>query len=226
MQPVLLGVSIALLSVICWPTPYALADDTKVARGTVVAIAGSSLTVKVRDQEMVFSVDAKTFVEARGAGTKARAAAAAGKSGPKLSEVIKTGESVEVNYHDMGGKLHAARIRGISAASAAAATTTTTTASEKTASGTVKSVSATSMTISGSSGGGATFTQSYTIDPDTKVIGKGLGTAAAAKGGRTTITELVHAGDSVTVSYSAKGSALHASEVRVVTAAPRPPTKH
>jgi len=218
--------ALATLAILGWLSPPAHAQDTKSARGTVTAMAADSVTVKTATGDMSFAVDDKTVVEARGAGTKARAAAAAGKSGPKLSEVIKTGESVEVNYHDMGGKLHAARIRGISAASAAAATTTTTTASEKTASGTVKSVSATSMTISGSSGGGATFTQSYTIDPDTKVIGKGLGTAAAAKGGRTTITELVHAGDSVTVSYSAKGSALHASEVRVVTAAPRPPTKH
>src|SRR5436190_16760902 len=113
MQPVLLGVSFALLSVIWWPTPYALAEDTKVARGTVVAIDGKSLTVKVRDQEMAFAVDSKTLVEARGAGTKARAAQAAGKSGPRLADVVKVGQGVAVTYHEMNGVRHASVVRAV-----------------------------------------------------------------------------------------------------------------
>jgi hypothetical protein len=205
--------ALATLAVIGWLTP-AQAQDTKSARGTVTALVADSVTVKTSTGEMTFGVDDKTVVEAPGAGTKARAAAASGKSGPKLADVIKTGQSVEVRYRDMGGKLHASLIRGISAAAAAPAKP-----GDKSSNGTVKSVTATSMTITGSSGGGATFTQTFTIDADTKVIGKGVGTAVASKGGKDTITDLVKSGDRVSVSYAEKGGTLHASEVRITTGA-------
>src|SRR3954452_13881219 len=52
-----------------------------------------------------------------------------------------------------------------------------------TASGTVNTIAAHSMTITGAGGGGATFTQTFTIDDRTKVFAKGAGTAAAANGG-------------------------------------------
>jgi hypothetical protein len=90
--------------------------------------------------------------------------------------------------------------------------------------GTVKSVTANAISISGSSGAGATFTQSFTIEPSTKVIAKGAGTAAAAKGGKLVLTEAVAAGDRVSVSYHEGGGALQASEVRVLTKAARPKT--
>ena len=69
------------------------------------------------------------------------------------------------------------------------------------------------MTISGSSGGGAKFTQTFTIDGDTKVVGKGAGTAT--KGGKVIITDLVANGDRVSVSFHDMGDTLHASAVRV-----------
>jgi hypothetical protein len=215
MQPVLLGVSIALLSVICWPTPYALADDTKVARGTVVAIAGSSLTVKVRDQEMTFSVDSKTFVEARGAGTKARAAQASGQSGPRLADVVKVGQSVAVTYHEMNGLRHASLVRAVAAVSAGNSSLPSEPES-MTSNGTVQAVAPNSITIVGSGGGGASFTQTFMIDERTKVFAKGAGTAAAANGGRARFNELVASGDHVTVSYHKAGGQLHASDVRVM----------
>ena len=71
------------------------------------------------------------------------------------------------------------------------------------------------MTISGSSGSGATFTQTFTIDGTTKVIGKGAGTASAAAGGKTVVTELVGTGDTVSVTYHTAGNTLHAAEIRV-----------
>src|SRR5689334_1808323 len=103
MRTLRLGTSFALLSVALRPTPYALAADAMVARGTVVALSASSLSVKVRDQEMKFAVDPKTIVEARGAGTKTRAAKAGGKAGVSLAEVLKPGQSVAVTYHEMNG---------------------------------------------------------------------------------------------------------------------------
>jgi hypothetical protein len=69
------------------------------------------------------------------------------------------------------------------------------------------------MTISGSSGGGVTFTQTYAIDRDTAVIGPGAGTASAK--GPVTITDLVKKGDRVTVTFVPSGATIRATEVRV-----------
>jgi hypothetical protein len=218
MKRTLIALALLALAVVGWPTTQLRAQETKMARGTVTALAADSVTVKVGDQEMKFGVDAKTNVEAVGAGTKTRQAQAAGQPGAKLSEVVKVGQPVAVSYHEMGGSLHASRIRAIASVPGAGATATAGAAAAggaKTATGTVKSVAATSMTITGSSGSGATFTQTFTIDSSTKVIGKGAGTAAAAAGGKTAITDLVGNGDHVSVTYHAAGNALHAAEVRV-----------
>ena len=216
MKRTLIALALGALAVVGWPTNQLLAQDTKMARGTVTALGADSLTVKVGEQEMKFSVDAKTNVEAVGAGTRTRQAQAAGQAGPKLSEVVKVGQPVAVSYHEVGGSLHAARIRAIaSVPSGAGAGAGAAAAGAKTANGTVKTITPTSMTITGSSGSGATFTQTFTIDSSTKVIGKGAGTASAAAGGKTVVTDLVGNGDHVSVTYHAAGNALHAAEIRV-----------
>jgi uncharacterized protein DUF5666 len=214
MQSILLGVSFALLSVVWWPTPYALAEDTKVARGTIVDIAGGSLTVKVRERQMTFSVDSSTMVEARGAGTKARDAAAVGKAGPSLADVLRVGQGVAVTYHEMNGVLQASHVRAV--ASAPAGTGSISSEPESMLSnGTVQSVGAHSITIIGAGGGGASFTQTFTIDEHTRVFARGASTAAAANGGRAPFNELISNGDRVSVSYHKMGDLLHASDVRV-----------
>jgi hypothetical protein len=49
------------------------------------------------------------------------------------------------------------------------------------------------------------------------VIGKGAGKAAAAKGGRVAITDVIANGDCVSVSFHKAGAdSLHASNVRLV----------
>jgi hypothetical protein len=201
------------------------AQAAKTSRGTVAAMAGDSLTIKAADHSMTFSVDGKTTVEAYGAGTKDRQAQAAGNPGPKLADVIKVGQAVEVTYSESGGTMHASRIRAVnsggaaSGASTAAAKESGGAAAAKTSTGTVQSVSATAMTITGSSGAGAKFTQNFIIDSETKVVAKGAGTAAAAKGGKTSVTDVVAMGDHVVVSYHSMGDKLHASEIRVTTKA-------
>jgi hypothetical protein len=77
-----------------------------------------------------------------------------------------------------------------------------------TAAGTVKSVSATSLTVTS---GGKDMT--FTIDSSTKFIGKGLGTKA--KAGKLTATDAVAANDSVSVAYHDMSGMLHAASVRV-----------
>ena len=81
--------------------------------------------------------------------------------------------------------------------------------------GTVDSVTLTSLSVKGAAGGGATSMRTYAIDNDTKVIARGAGTAAAASGGKLIITDVVAAGDKVSISYHLMGDMLHATEVRV-----------
>ncbi len=135
---------------------------------------------------------------------------------------MKPGDAVEVTYVDApSGALRATHIRSI----LSVGNTGDPKPSELVSNGTVKSVTANAITISGSSGVGATFTQSFNIDPSTKVIAKGAGTAAAAKGGKLVLTEAVAPGDRVSVSYHEGGGALQASEVRVtMKASVRPKT--
>jgi hypothetical protein len=200
----LLATPVLALSVLGWSVGVAAQGDTKTASGTVSAIAADSVTVKVGTTEMKFNVDAKTTVIATGAGTAERKAQAAGAAGPKLSEVIKVGGAVEVTYHDMGATKHAASIRSVASAGAGGGSVSAD------ASGTVKSVSATSLVVTG---GGKDWT--FTIDKDSKVVGPGAGTAAAAAGGKAAITDLVGVGDSVTVTYHEMGAMMHAANVRV-----------
>jgi hypothetical protein len=212
MRRLLLAVPLAALSVIGWPTTHALAQGTKTTRGTLTAMVADSVTVKVGTADMKFSVDEKTKVQAPGAGGKMRQAVTAGKTGPKLADLLKVGDAVEVSYSDAGGALHAATLRKVASAGDAGAP-------GKTSTGKVTAVSATSLAIAGSASGGATFSQTFTIDPKTRVTGRGAGTKAAATGGKVVATDLIGVGDTVSVSYREEGAALHASSVRVTAKA-------
>ena len=213
----LFAVPVLALSVIAFPVrARGAGDDTKTARGTVSAMTGSSVTVKVADKEMKFNVDDKTEVIAKGAGTKSRQAQSKGMAGPKLTDVVKTGEAVRVTYHDMGGTLHAARIEAIASVGTSGGSTSDEkkAAAAKHASGTVKSVSGSNLVVTG---GGKDWT--FSVDGKTNVIGVGLSTKAKAKGSKLTITEALGAGDKVTVTYKGEGSTMHASTVRVTAKA-------
>ena len=81
----------------------------------------------------------------------------------------------------------------------------------------VKSITASSLTVTGSDGKDMTFT----VDAKTKVTGKGVGTAAAAKGkgGKASIADLLGAGDRVSVRYHDMSGTLHAASVERTTKA-------
>jgi hypothetical protein len=199
-------VALALALALAHSQGSALAQAAaKTARGTVTAMGADSVTVKVATVDMTFTVDSKTNVVAAGGSTKERAAQAAGAPGPKLADIIKVGQPISVRYTTTGTTHHASTITAVSSAGEDPAAATT-------SNGTVDAVSATSMTISGSTGP-AKFNQTFTIDSDTKVIGKGVGTAT--KGAKVVITDLVGKGDQVGVSYRMAGTELHATEVRV-----------
>jgi hypothetical protein len=75
----------------------------------------------------------------------------------------------------------------------------------------VKSVTATSLTVSGTDGKDMTFN----VDSKTKVRGKGISTSVAAKGkgGRASITDLLGVGDRVNVTYQDMSGTLQATSV-------------
>jgi hypothetical protein len=80
--------------------------------------------------------------------------------------------------------------------------------------GIVKTVSATSITVTA----GAKET-TFAVDAKTKVHGKGIGTKSKAKAGKPTIPDLLKEGDRVTVTYQQMGAMMHAVSIEVTPAA-------
>src|SRR3954467_2354420 len=193
--------------------------QTKTVKGSVTNVGASSITVKVDGKDMTFNVDAKTTVVAKGASTKTREAQAAGKAGPGITEVVKTGEPVEVVYHEQD--MHAATVRAISAVPAPAAAKSAAPHGEAaakpkgmTATGVVSAVTGSSLTVKEKTGD-ATFS----VDNKTVVSGTGLGTAGRKlmeAGGKTSLADFVTDVDTVTVTYHESGETKTASTVRIV----------
>jgi uncharacterized protein DUF5666 len=223
MRQLVVGV-VAVVFLLSSGVGTASAQPTKTVSGTVTAVGPDSVTVKVKDQDMKFAVDKTTEVIARGGSTAERTAKAQGKSGPALSTMLKAGQSVEVKYHEAA--MHAASIRvlpGAAPAAPAAPAPPAPTTGEKekpkseTVSGTVTSMTGTSLTVKTSAG-----ESTFAIDAKTKIIGTGLGTKtqeAAAAGKKQVLSDVVGVGDSVSVNYHDMAGAKQASEVRVRTKA-------
>jgi Domain of unknown function (DUF5666) len=210
----LLGVSILTLAVVL-AFPRSSPAQNKTARGTVSAVAGDSITVNAGGTEMKFMVDSKTMVTAAGAGTKARAAAAAGQPGPKLNELLKAGEAVIVTYAEMGSMNHASQIQVVPSAGAGGGGVSAekpATEKPRNIDGVAKSVSASSLTITA---GGKDMT--FAVDQTTRVVGTGASTKTQAAGGRIVFTDLVATGNRVSVSYTEAAGAMKATEVRVMS---------
>jgi hypothetical protein len=127
---------------------------------------------------------------------------------------VKVGDNVEVTYHDTNGTLHAAKIRAVASAGRHRGRSCPQIVQRH---GQVRL--GTSLSISGSSGGGATFDQTFTIDSKTKSSAAAPARRRQAAGGKVAITDLVAAGDKVSVSFHDMGGTLHASEVRVTAKA-------
>jgi len=190
--------------------------QTKTVKGSVKEVGANTITVTSAGKDMTFNVDAKTTVIARGAGTKAKAAEAAGKTGPGITEVVKAGEAVEVAYHETG--MHADTVRAIASVPPPPPPPAPKDEADQktkptTESGVVSAVTGSSLTVKGKAGDTA-----FTVDAKTVVSGTGFGTAGRKitdAGGKPTLGDFVHTGDSVTVTYHDTGVAKMASNVRV-----------
>lgn len=121
MRRTILALPLAVFTIAALLATQAHAQDPKKARGKVTAMTATSVSLDAAGTPMSFAVDEKTKVEAPGAGTATRRAEAAGKPGVKLADVIKTGDAVEVSYHDVGGKMQASMIRKVSSVPSSAA---------------------------------------------------------------------------------------------------------
>ena len=221
MKPNLLAIPVTICAIAMLIAAPARAQEAKKARGKVTTITATSLAIDVAGTPMNFTVDAKTNVEAPGGSTATRKAEAAGKAGVALTDVIKTGDAVEVSYADMGGRMHASMIRKVTSVGAATTTggsrmTTADMAKSSThATGKVSAVSATSLTIAGAGAAAQTFA----IDAKTKVVGRGVGTMASKTAGKISATDAIGSGDTVTVSFTSMNGTMHADEIRVTAKA-------
>ena len=183
-------------------------EATKTATGTITAISGSSVTVKTSTGDMTFNIDQKTRVIERGGGTKNRAAQAEGKTGAAANDLLKTGENVEVKYHETG--MHVASIRQIAVVAAPADPS----AKALIATGTVASLTGNSLAIKTASG-----EMTFAVDNKTTITGTGMGTTGRkleAEGSKPTLSDLLKEGDTVSVTYHDAAGTNHASVVRVV----------
>ena len=156
-------------------------------------------------------MNADTKVEAPGAGRQTRKVREAGGSGIKITEFVKTGNPVLVTYRETNGRNQAVSVRPISSAGPGGGSKSE---AAKIASGKVKSITASALTVT-HDGKDLTFA----VDATTKVSAPGAGRATKAAGGRIPITDLVGNGDTVSVTYRDAGSAMNASQVRITVKA-------
>ena len=171
-------------------------------RGKVSAVTATSVTVMFKGKPMTFSIGKDTDFVGEGLGTASRKA-----GGLKLAEVLKVGDGVEVHYTGSGTAMQATEIRtgatgeGMSEAAG------------ESASGQISALTGKSVTIKSGSG-----EMMFAIDPATRVIGRGAGTAtqkAKATGKDLGIADLLKVGEDVVVSYRTDGSSRVANNIRV-----------
>jgi len=88
-------------------TPGAPGETGKSASGKVKAVTAGLLTITSEGKDMAFAIDSGTNVEARGAGTAAKAA------GGRLAitELVGVGDTVTVSYKGAGTAMTATDIR-------------------------------------------------------------------------------------------------------------------
>jgi Domain of unknown function (DUF5666) len=216
MRRAFIGIVAGIIAVVL-TAPAGQAQDTKSVRGTVTAVSGNSITVKAGGKDYTFAIDKTTEVEAPGGGTAQRAAQKAGEAGIHVADVIKVGSGAEVRYHDMGGTLHAARIRGGLPPSEGSASEDK--PKSTSVNGAVTAVANDSITVS--TGPSAS---TFAIDKNTKIIGEGVGTLSrklkeAGKG--MTATDAIAVGDTVNVSFSEAAGAKTATSINITRKGPK-----
>jgi hypothetical protein len=183
--------------------------QTREARGQVISVSDSALTVQAGERRLTFVMDGATHVEASGAGKRTRQARSAGvSSGIRVTDYVKAGGAVAVSYREIDGKNRALTVRPIASAGSGGGLTSN--ESPKLAHGKVKSITGGLLTLE-QDGRDMTFT----VDRDTDVLARGAGKATRMAGGGVPFTDLVHNGDIVTVLYRDVNGSLKVSEIQI-----------
>jgi len=180
--------------------------QTKEARGSVTAVSNTSLTIASGDRNFTFIVDGNTKLEVKAAAKQTRSAGQANNQGATIAEYIRVGNPILVRYQEVSGANHALSVRPVSTAGDGAEAHDPV----KIANGTVKSVSLSQLTLA-SEGRDITFA----VNGDTDVLTKGASKTTKAAGGKTTIADFVHNGDTVSITYLESAGTMTASQVRV-----------
>jgi len=90
-----------------------MSKTTMTAVGTVKSVAADSIVVTDKDgKDWTFMVDKATKVFAKG-GSHMTAEKKANNEPVTIADAVKVGEKVNIKYHDMGDKKHAATVRVI-----------------------------------------------------------------------------------------------------------------
>lgn len=189
------------------------AQDTQSVHGRVTAIEGDTVTIQAGQQEMAFKVDQETDVIAVGAGTQARQAEREGRSGPKLGDLVKVGDGVEVRYRQMENALYAVQIRSGVSVEASGAMGMEKEEEGQSVSGHVTAVSADSISVKSEDKEWV-----FSVTGDTKVVARGAGTMdrQLERGGKgATLTDFVKVGDPVVVKYREVDAKYQATEIAV-----------
>lgn len=197
------GVGIAVMTLLGAAPGHA---QGKEAQGAVTAISDASMTIASGSRSMTFVIDKSTKLEVKAAARKSRDAKATDTPGVKITEYVKTGTPVVVRYQEANGVNRALFVRPVSSAGDGSAPED----AAKIADGTVKAVSLSQLTLQ-SNGKDLTFA----INGDTDVLARGASKTTKAAGGKTTIADFVHNGDSVSITYRDAGGTMTASQVRV-----------
>ena len=214
-----IALALSALAMAGWPTTQLIAQETKMARGTVTALAGDSVTVKVGTQEMKFTVDSKTHVEATGGRDGGTAGPGGRPGGSEADRRRQGGPGGRRQLHRNGRNAPCVQDPG---------------GDQRRQLGRRSGERDENGDRHGEIGrphvADHLWQQRRRSDVhadlhnrrDPKVVGRGAGTAAAAAGGKTVVTDLVGNGDHVSVSYHTTGNTLHAAEIRVTSKAAPP----
>ena len=112
MKKFLLSVCVAVVALSFASSVSAQKTSGGPAKGVVTAVAADTVTINAAGgKSMTFTVDAKTAIVGRGAGTATKEAKKTGAPGAKLADVVHAGDEVEVKYADAGGKMVASEVR-------------------------------------------------------------------------------------------------------------------
>jgi hypothetical protein len=164
------------------------------------------MTIESGGRNMTFSIGRDTGLEVKAAARQTRQANTAATPGVTVTEYIKTGSAVLVRYRETNGENHAISIKPVSSGGGSAAAAPESHVIE----GKVKVVSVSQLTVE-SSGKDMTFA----IDGQTDVLARGATKTTKAAGGKATLADFVHSGDTVSVTYRDAAGTATASQVRV-----------